>query len=353
MDRLLRPAKLDTDPSSSTVGKDWLHWIRTFENFVSVLPTEGLNKLQVLTNYVSPRIFEYIERCERYEDAIATLKALYIKPTNEVFSRHLLATRRQQSGEKIDEFLQALKTLSKDCNFQDVTAAVYRDEAVRDAFITGLQSNTIRQRLLEKTLDLDTMFTQARSLHTAQKSSESYTSSGPPSFPTAATTLTPSSASDLGCNPESSVSEATIAAVTGAKCYFCGYSKHPRHKCPARDATCKKCQKRGHFAKVCRSNPAGSRLGQGGAAASVYPTLATVPSCTPPTLLKSSSKITIDGVSARALIDSCSTESFIHPHLAETLNLQKYTDPRDISMAQSTLSAKTLGHCIADLELGG
>ena len=189
------------------------------------------------------------------------------------------------------------------------------------------------------------MFTQARSLDTAQKNSESYTLSGPPSFPTAATTVSPN---DPEGNPES-----TLAAVTGPKCYFCGYSKHPRHKCPAKDATCKRCQKRGHFAKVCRSNPAGSQLEQGSAAASVYPTLAAVPSSTPPTLLKSSSKVTIDGVSARALIDSCSTESFIHPHLTETLNLHRYPDPRDISMAQSTLSAKTLGHCIADLELGG
>ena len=203
MDRLLRPEKLATDPSSSTAGKDWLHWIRTFENFVSVLPTDGLNKLQVLTNYVSHQIFEYIEHCEGYNNAISTLKALYIKPTNEVFARHLLATRRRQSGETINEFLQSLKTLSKYCNFQNVTAAVYRDEAVRDAFITGLQSNTIRQRLLENsTLELAAMFTQARSLDTAQKNSESYTLSGPPSFPTAATTLSPN---DPEGNPESTL----------------------------------------------------------------------------------------------------------------------------------------------------
>ena len=110
MDKFLRPARLDSDPSSSTAEKDWLHWIRTFDNFVSVLPAEGLNKLQVLTNYVSPQIFEYIEHCEGYYDAVAALKALYIKPTNEVFARHLLATRCQKSGETMDEFLQALKT---------------------------------------------------------------------------------------------------------------------------------------------------------------------------------------------------------------------------------------------------
>ena len=124
MDRLLRPEKLDTDPSSSTAGKEWQHWIRMFRNFLSVLPHERLNKLLVVTNYIIPRIFEYIKHCESYEDAIAVLKALHIKPTCEVFARHLLATCRQRSGEMIDEFLQALETMSKDCNFRNVTAGV-------------------------------------------------------------------------------------------------------------------------------------------------------------------------------------------------------------------------------------
>ena len=343
MDKFLKPARLDSDPSSTTAEKDWLHWIRTFENFVSALPAEGLNKLQVLTNYVSPQIFEYIEQCEAYEEAIATLKALYIKPTNEVFARHLLATRRQKSGETMDEFLQALKTLAKDCKFTAVTASVYRDEAVRDAFITGLQSNSIRQRLLENTtLDLKTMFTQARTLDAAQKSSETYGLPNSSSFPTAAAIPPPSP-------PEGNSdgnSEGALAAMSGAKCYFCGFSKHPRHRCPAKDATCRSCQKKGHFAKVCKSS-------QGGTTATVYPMLATVPSSTPPTLLKSSTEVTVNGVRARALVDSCSSESFIHPNLADRLNVRKLPACRSISMAQSTLSAKTLGDCKVYLELSG
>ena len=194
------------------------------------------------------------------------------------------------------------------------------------------------------------MFTQARSLHTAQKSSETYATPDPPSFHAAA--AAPSSSPHTS-KPENDP-EGTIAAVTGAKCYFCGYSKHPRHKCPARDATCKRCQKKGHFAKVCRSNPAGDQRELGSATATVYPTLAVVlSSTTPSTLLKSSTEVTINGVVTRALVDSCSSESFIHPRLAETLNLRQYSAPQSISMAQSTLSAKTLGHCIANLELGG
>ncbi len=345
MDKLLRPSRLDTDPGSSAAEKDWVHWVRTFKNFISVLPAEGLNKLQVLTNYVSPRIFEYIGNCDSYDDALATLKSLYIKPTNEMFARHMLATRRQQSGETLDGFLQALKTLGKDCNFKDVTATVYRDEAVRDAFIRGLQSNSIRQRLLESTtIDLQSMFTKARSLDAAQKSSDSYVVSNPPSFPAA--TVTPSS-------PHSGEfvddGECTIAAATGPKCHFCGYSKHPRYKCPAKDATCRRCQKKGHFAKVCKSNP----VSHPDTVASTHPTLAAIHSPTPPTLIKSSMEVTINGARVRALIDSCSSESFIHPYLADSLKLRKYPDVKSISMAQSSLSAKTLGYCVVSLELEG
>ena len=46
-----------------------------------------------------------------------------MKPTNKIYTRHVLATRQQQAGETLDEYLQALKTLSKDYNFQSVTAA--------------------------------------------------------------------------------------------------------------------------------------------------------------------------------------------------------------------------------------
>ena len=296
MDRFLRPEKLDTDPSSSTANKEWLHWFRTFENFVGVLPGDWLDKLKVLTNYVSPRIFEYVEQCETYESAVTTLKALYINPTNEVFTRHLLATRRQRNGESLDEFLQALKTFSKDCNFKDVTAAIYRDEAIRDSFITGLLSNSIRQRLLEnKTLDLSSMFSQARALDSAQKSSESYMSGGIP-LPTAATVAL-LSAIDTEDTPEEGTSHAAAVVVARSKCFFCGNGKHARQRCPARDAVCRRCSKKGHFAKVCRSNPA--TPGRDGIISATFPTLAAVSSRTPPVLLKSSTMVTINGEEVR------------------------------------------------------
>jgi len=95
-----------------------------------------------------------------------------------IFSRHLLATRTQKLGENLLEFLQALRKLSKDCQFQAVTAENYRKEMVRDAFINRLASTTIWQRLLEVAeLTLDRAFDLALSLNQAQEQSLKYTTS--------------------------------------------------------------------------------------------------------------------------------------------------------------------------------
>ncbi|CAB4039943.1 Hypothetical predicted protein, partial [Paramuricea clavata] len=111
-----------------------------------------------------------VEQSER--NARIHLKTFSWTP-NEIFARHKLATRKQQVGETLDEYLQELKLLSKDCNFCQVSAAQHRDEAVRDAFISGLRYGNIPQHLLEnKTLGLQTAFEEARALDTAQKASE-------------------------------------------------------------------------------------------------------------------------------------------------------------------------------------
>ena len=162
------------------------------------------------------------------------LKSAYTKSTNEVFAWYLLSTCKQQPGESLDEFLQALKTLSKDCNFKHVTAEVQKSEHIHDSFISGLQSNSIRQRLLENnTLDLNTMFNQAQSLEVAQKSLDSYS------------TIYETSANSMTTRQEFD--------TTAHTCWNCGNQSHLRSKCPAKDTECFKCGCKEHFSKVYRS----------------------------------------------------------------------------------------------------
>ena len=60
MDKYLIPERFNTDLNSSTCGKVWKHWKRTFENFLVAAEADEANKLRLLSNYVSPDIYELI-----------------------------------------------------------------------------------------------------------------------------------------------------------------------------------------------------------------------------------------------------------------------------------------------------
>ena len=176
----MQPSRLDLDANSSSASKEWCHWFVTFENYIEVLDASlagerRTNKLKALVNCVSNRVFEYIADCDSYDEAITVLRNLYKKAPNEVFTRHLLATAKQQPEETLDEFYLKLQKLARDCNFRQVTSEQYRQEMVRDALINGLSSHGIRQRLLEnRDLNLENAVEKARSMELAQKNSEFY-----------------------------------------------------------------------------------------------------------------------------------------------------------------------------------
>ena len=150
MEKFLRPERFDATPNASGSDKVWVHWKRTFTSFLTSVSAShhDIDKFEVLINFVSPAVFEYISDCNNYDNAMQTLEALFVSPKNEIFARHILATRLQQLGETLVEYINVLKLLAKDCQFKPVTAEIYRQELIRDAFINGIQSQHIQQRLL-------------------------------------------------------------------------------------------------------------------------------------------------------------------------------------------------------------
>ena len=346
MERFLRPERLDVDPNSANATKNWKHWKATFENFLNSFATPPTDKLSVLINYVSPNVFEIIAECEDYDAAIKTLKETYEKPVNEIFARHLLATYRQEPSQSLDDFLQKLKSLAKDCDFKAVTAIQHRDEQIRDAFISGLQSQMIRQRLLEmKSLDLSTAFSNARSLEMAEKQSHIYQ---PSSVPTSASTAV----KKVESSPEDD--ESLLAATASRqKCFFCGYQRHPRAKCPAREETCKLCNKKGHFAKVCNSGRKSDLVAATHSLPLYTIITAASPSLTaaaPASLSKAIINTTVNGLPCKALIDTGSSESYIAENKVKTLKLPIHSSKKTISMASVDLSSTTKGHCLVSLQ---
>ena len=105
----------------------------------------------------------------------------------------------------------------------------------------------------------------------------------------------------------------------------------------------------GPFAKVCR----GKKISKNKVSAAAWsPTLATVGA--PESLSKSSGTVTIEGLEVKALFDSGSTESFIHPRMVEKVALTVHPSPGTVSMATSVSGSLSItGTCAANLSYQG
>ena len=266
MERYLKPNRLELDTSDPDSNDKWLHWSDMFEGFLSELQSSstsaltGSQKLTLLLHDISTPIDKCLSRCQNYDAAISTLDGTFIKKKNSIFARYLLATRHQETEEL---YLQNLKILSHDCDFTALTTSQARDIAIRDAFISGVMSNQIRQRMLEnKELDLGTAYKLALMLDMAQKQSDLYSQ---PDFSGATIPAQPHSqqipiSNSQHCDPQDKDSSNTIEqpitiSAAEIKCYFCGLCKHARSSCPARNSRCHRCGQQGHFLKVFRSAP--------------------------------------------------------------------------------------------------
>ncbi|XP_059824177.1 uncharacterized protein LOC132393215 [Hypanus sabinus] len=119
----------------------------------------------------------------------------------------------------------------------------------------------MRQRLLEKAdLTLRSVIETANALEAALHNADAVQSRDSPPVPWTPQTPPPpaprSEFANAAASRDSTSSPNPTTAAAHQKpvlCYFCRLKKHPRKRCPAREATCSSCGKRGHFAKVCKS----------------------------------------------------------------------------------------------------
>ena len=93
MSKILAPDKLNVEANQPTAEKVYRHCRKTFDNFLEECGEAAPDKLRCLTKYVTAQVYEYFSEATTYEAAIDALDKIYIRPKNEIFSRHLLAKR--------------------------------------------------------------------------------------------------------------------------------------------------------------------------------------------------------------------------------------------------------------------
>ena len=274
------------------------------------------------------------------------LDQTFLKQKNATYAKHLLLTREQKPGESIAEYSRELKSLAKDCDWRAVSAQELQSELTRDAFITGITSSFIKQRLLEEdALTLDDAISKAEILEKAQNQSRSLF---------AKLLQSPVSAA---CSSQSETRQ------NKKRCHFCAGNMHPggRKECPAKDCHCWGFGKRGHFYKACRSSSKSLTAGihdekddqissgDDNVAASLSPCLLSltgVPSC----LALSTIPVQINKKIIYALLDSGASHSHISLNAVEWLKLKVPNGPiTEVALAKQNATFKTLVKTSAEL----
>ena len=78
-------------------------------------------------------------------DVISGFDAHFVGTTNETYERYVFNNRNQGATESVEDYVAALRTLSKACNFCECL----RDGLLRDRIVLGITDNATRKRLLQ------------------------------------------------------------------------------------------------------------------------------------------------------------------------------------------------------------
>ena len=326
----------------------------------------AINRARILISCLSPSIYPLVEEDETSEQIVATIKAAYIKKKNNAYARHLLVSLHQQPGESVTEYAQTLKALAKECIFAAVTAEEYRAELTRDAFINGLSSPFIRQRILEKDeLNLVQAVELADGLDRAQKQAVQMGRETVMTVPESDPHVTFRLSQDC-----------SLSAFTKRKCLFCGGKLHAgRRSCPAVNDVCHNCNKRGHFANVCKSKAkdASDNVLVGSAAGALASSslqvrddncfseslcsvgaeklfsIAAAPANLGPAVIKAKLKDQLVDV----LIDTGASDNFINRRVADELQIEGLGSAEHISLPTTKAEAKIDGKAVIDIDICG
>lgn len=233
------PSSMNT---KGNLAENWKYFKKSWNNYkLATGLDKKANNVVLATLYTilgreANQIAENLEVTDPTDpDSLIEALSNYFEPQkNTIFERYLFNTAVQEDNESIDQYLNRLRKLAATCEYGTLTS-----ELIRDRLVIGISEHGIRSRLLrEKTLTLDSAVNIVRAAERSKSQLKQIERHGESPI---------HSVRDKGI-----YNKKKFETKTPVMCKYCGKS-HKRRECPAFGQVCRKCQKKNHFAKVCKS----------------------------------------------------------------------------------------------------
>ena len=236
---------------------EWLKWKRRFEQFrvASGLSDKSDERQANTLLYCLGADAEDIlsttnistENRKKYQKVLEKFDEFFAVRRNVIFERARFNKRTQQQGESAEDYITVLHQLAESCEYGDI-----KEEMIRDRLVVGIRDEAMSERLqMESKLTLD----KAKKLIRQREAVQQQQGILKGSNETLETINARSKAKSRTQRRLVPLDQpVTRQPVQKAKlCRHCGKSSHPHQSCPAKDATCFRCNRKGHYGSQCLS----------------------------------------------------------------------------------------------------
>jgi len=182
----------------------------------------------------------------KWEDFTDAMRKFYKPTENLTLKNFQFRSLVQEKNEAFIAFCNRVEREAKHCQFNCESAGCTAEAtSVRDQIVIGMISEQIREEALKSSWSLVELRKEGMRMESATKS---------------ANEIAGEAINKVGKYSFRNTKNKSSAPVKKLNCYFCGaaferqdISSHSK-QCPARSASCSKCKKTGHYAKVCKGD---------------------------------------------------------------------------------------------------
>lgn len=245
------------DPFSFSKPEEWPKWLRRFERFKNASGLDDKPEVAQVNTLIYTmgdeaddilRSFQLsADDSKLYKVVSERFNSHFVKRRNVIYERAKFNFRRQEEGESVDTFITDLYALAEHCGY-----GALHDEMIRDKIVVGIRNAKLSERLqLDSELTLEKAITSVRQTESIHQQQPLLRGSGNETKQTVGAV----NAHKKAAPPKGKSTQGGHGHTTGVTtCSRCGKSpSHEIKSCPANDAICRKCKRRGHYQRVCRS----------------------------------------------------------------------------------------------------